>query len=275
MDLVNKQNGGTVAVKLFQQVFEPLLKIAAVLVPATMDAISSASTRLPFKLGVTCPAAMRWARASARALLPTPAPPKGMGYSFGGGTKFRSCVPAHHPGKVRGPAGLPAQGGSGHGHISHWGGCRGYCSCGGCWAKPADRKAGGIPARRVELPAQGPPATRWPCRRYLPAWHRAGVRSPLCSRGQHGPPEQRIPAPCGFRAQGPGRAGAAGARAGPLGGTGRKCRYCDLFAAQKLHRSAPPGLQHGKQQVPGIHRRTPLPACDGDRGGDGAPCGAG
>ena len=65
------------------------------------------------------------------------------------------------------------------------------------------------------------------------------------------------------------------ARAGPLGGTGRKCRYRDLFAAQKLHRSAPPGLQHGKQQVPGIHRRTPLPACDGDRGGDGAPCGAG
>ena len=62
------------------------------------------------------------------------------------------------------------------------------------------------------------------------------------------------------------------ARAGPLGGTGRKCRYRDLFAAQKLHRSAPPGLQHGK---PGIHRRTPLPACDGDRGGDGAPCGAG
>ena len=31
MDLINKQNGGTVAVKLFQQVFEPLLKIAAVL----------------------------------------------------------------------------------------------------------------------------------------------------------------------------------------------------------------------------------------------------
>ena len=47
-----------------------------------MDAISSASTRLPFKLGVTCPAAMRWARASARALLPTPGSPKRHGLFF-------------------------------------------------------------------------------------------------------------------------------------------------------------------------------------------------
>ena len=67
-------------------------------------------------------------------------------------------------------------------------------------------------------------------------------------------------------------AGRAGATLGQLtahGGLG------DVLARQKPPRRAAVGLQHGKQQVPGIHRRTPLPACDGDRGGDGAPCGAG
>ena len=67
-------------------------------------------------------------------------------------------------------------------------------------------------------------------------------------------------------------AGRAGAALGQLTAHGR---LGDVLARQKPPRRAAVGLQHGKQQVPGIHRRTPLPACDGDRGGDGAPCGAG
>ena len=47
-----------------------------------MEAISSASTRLLRSDGVICPEAMRWASASARALLPTPGSPSRQGLFF-------------------------------------------------------------------------------------------------------------------------------------------------------------------------------------------------
>ena len=51
-------------------------------VPATMDAMSNANNRLPRSAGVICPLAMRWASASARALLPTPGSPSRQGLFF-------------------------------------------------------------------------------------------------------------------------------------------------------------------------------------------------
>ena len=47
-----------------------------------MEAISSASSRLPRRNGVMLPAAIRWANASARALLPTPGSPNRQGLFF-------------------------------------------------------------------------------------------------------------------------------------------------------------------------------------------------
>ena len=52
------------------------------LVPATIDAMSSASTRLPRSAGVICPAAIRCASASASADLPTPGSPRRQGLFF-------------------------------------------------------------------------------------------------------------------------------------------------------------------------------------------------
>ena len=52
------------------------------LVPATRLAMSSASSRRPLRARGTCPAAMRWASPSARAVLPTPGSPTRQGLFF-------------------------------------------------------------------------------------------------------------------------------------------------------------------------------------------------
>ena len=82
VDLVNEQDDVARRLDLAQQALDPLLELAAELVPATRLVRSSRKISLSCSPAGTCPLAMRSAMPSAMAVLPTPASPMRQGLFF-------------------------------------------------------------------------------------------------------------------------------------------------------------------------------------------------
>ena len=232
--------------------------------------MSSASTRLPCRLCVTCPAAMRWASASASALLPTPGSPTGRGCFSGGGRGFRSRAPVRGRGRAPGPGGLPARGGSGRGRIFSLGlplrvalmrGAAGSTSwpdswrhsraaCGTSTPSPASQTlavqapSSSMAHKRCSLPARAARAACAPSTANSSALRLSGARS-------WRPRRSGRPSPARWPAQSLQRA------------------FGDIFTAQELGRRALRRLQHSQQDVAGVRRAATLPPGQGQRPADG------
>ena len=141
------------------------------LVPATRLAISNASSRRPFRARGTCPAAIRWARPSARAVLPTPGSPTRQGLFFWRRHKIsiirssslsRQNTGSSSPSAARRvrsrqylslarlPRGTPAE-------ARGW---MGRVNCPDIWRHSRTASASCIPMEASSTPARQPPSSR-------------------------------------------------------------------------------------------------------------------